>query len=106
MALIELPINSNAGNYNFRTQLEGTDYIFRFHYSTRAVCWYMDVKDSNNNPLVMGIKMAVSIELLASFKHLAIPQGILIAFNLQSQYEQPTRNNFGTEIRLLYDEVE
>jgi len=105
MALLELPIRTDIGKYNFRAPLDGITYTFRFRWNTRATAWFMDIKDVNDTPLVMGVKIVLNIELLASFKHLAIPQGTMLAVNLENENQAPTRDNFGTEIRLVYNEA-
>jgi len=105
MAIVEIPISSDSGNYNFQTELDGTDYILRFRYNGRSTSWYMDMSTPENAPIIMGIKIVVGTELLSSFKHLAIPQGIMYAVNLENVNQEPTRNNFGSEIRLVYNEV-
>jgi len=105
MAAVEIPINSDSGNYSFQTEIDGADYILRFRYNGRTESWYMDISDPSNTPLVMGIKIVVGTGLLESFKRLSIPQGTFYAVNLESIFADPTRYNFGTEVRLVYIEV-
>lgn len=105
MALLELQLNSSTGNYRFRTRLDDVDYVFRFRWSGREESWIMDIRDFQNNPVVAGVRVVTNIDLLANFKHLDIPQGDLVAINLKSDTAEPGRNNFGTDIRIIYAEA-
>lgn len=105
MALLQLPITNSIANYRFRTRIEGIDYIFRFRYGSREDSWFMDIRNSEDILLLAGIRVVVGIDLTQSFKHLAIPQGPIFAENLEDIFQEPTRDNFGTEVLLLYSEV-
>ncbi len=105
MAILQLPISSTNANYRFRTRIEGIDYTFRFRYGSREDSWFMDIRSSEDTLILAGIRVVVGVDLTQSFKHLDIPQGPILAENLENSFQEPNRNNFGSEVLMIYAEV-
>ena len=105
MAILQLPISNTDANYRFKTRIEGVDYTFRFRYGRREDSWFMDIRSSEDVLILAGIRVVVGIDLTQSFKHLPIPQGPILVENLENIFQEPDRDNFGTEVLMLYVEV-
>lgn len=56
MASIVIP-TIDSPFYSIRTTLDGADYTLNFRYNTREQRWYMDIYDSEEVALLLGIKI-------------------------------------------------
>lgn len=78
---------------------------FRLDTYTNIVdsSWYLDLFDSQGNALVLGIALAVGLDLFYPYRHLDIPTGILF---VQDQSgippTDPTLDSFIDEDHILY----
>lgn len=100
-----IPVFKNEPLYNERVKLDGRDYIFRFDYAGREDRIYMSIYDQDNVPLLTGVK--VLAQVILNLRHLfnaALPQGFLIAIDLEQGGTPPTLVDFGTRVRLFYYE--
>lgn len=105
MALKQLPVNSDGGNYEFKTELDGVKYTLSFRFNTRLSQWIMDMATSDGTILLAGIPLLLGIDLLARFQSADIPQGNLFLINLESEYSECGRNDLGTNCLLMYQEA-
>ncbi len=104
MAIVIIPIVSIAPKFNFQISLESTVLFLKFRFNTRYGVWVMDIKDAENVPIVEGIIIRVGINLLSSHQARLPLSGQMIAFNFKNTFEDPDRDNFGSDVQLLYDD--
>lgn len=104
MAYIELPID-NTADQSFTTTLDGAVYRIHLRYNTRGGFWAIDILDASDTPLILGLAIRLGIDLLAQYTE-DIPPGQLFAINYADQYTEPNRDNFGTDVMLVYMEAE
>jgi hypothetical protein len=65
--------------YTIRVRLDERDYTLEFYYATRSERWYLSLFDTEDNPLVCGLKLVTNVALLRSHHHKPeIPPGELI----------------------------
>lgn len=69
-------------DYDQLTQLEGFEYLLRFIWSDRELCWYMNIADQDGNPLAYGIRLVCGVPLLRGFADPRLPPGMLYVTNL------------------------
>lgn len=50
--------------YSYSMSLNKIAYNFTFRYSTRESCWYMDIKDNDNIPIVVSVKLVPNYPIL------------------------------------------
>ncbi len=106
MALIQLPVNSDQANYEFKTTIDGTKYTFAFRFNTRADRWIMDIKTGSGDVLVTGIPLLAGVDFLARFnKDIRFPQGNLFLLNLIDENANPGRDDLGSNVLLVYQEA-
>lgn len=105
MALLEMPLVSGLYDYTERVIVEGVQYLFRFRWNTAAGSWYLDLSDADGNLIVAGRRCLADVRLLEQFGHLAIPPGVLLAFDTTTKQVDPTLDDFGARVLLLYDEA-
>lgn len=105
MALIKLPIDSLRSNYSFKIDLEGVTYTLSFRYNTRDTVWIMDIADEGENIILSGISLVLGTILLERFTNGNIPPGDFFILSLEDGTSEATRENFGTDVLLMYEEA-
>lgn len=105
MALLEMPLVFGLYDYEERVIVEGTQYLFRFRWNTAAQSWYLDLSDADGVLILAGRRCLADVRLLEQFGHLAVPPGVLLAFDTTTKQVDPQLNDFGTRVLLLYDEA-
>lgn len=106
MSLLQLPVNSDSGNYEFKTMLEGIKYIFAFRYNTRMGRWIMDIKSSADISLVAGIPLLIGVDYLSTFQDSRLPPGQLFLLNVEDENTECGRDDLGENVFLMYEESE
>jgi hypothetical protein len=65
--------------YTIRARLDDRDYTLEFTYSPRAERYYLAIYDSEDVPLVLGLKLLSNVPLLRYWHHKAgVPAGELM----------------------------
>jgi hypothetical protein len=64
--------------------------------------WYMDLRDFEDEPLVLGIALVTGLDLLFPYRYLAIPAGILFLNSLTGERVDPGLTSFEDEAMALY----
>lgn len=108
MAVVEIPVQSQRGPYNFKIILSGITLNLSFRWNWRMERWVMDVSDSNNNTLVNGVVLVLGVDLLAQYKgdDDNYPQGIMYMQDSTEKGIEANWENFGVTTFLLYDDLE
>lgn len=97
MALYEIPLRS--GNQKFNVALGKSIVKFRLIY--RIDQWFLDILDTSEKPLILGILVCSGVDLLEQFKHI-IPYN-LYATN-SNKNEDSGFNDLGSKIKLYYED--
>lgn len=106
MAIRTLPIEEGVLAFSFKTTLDSTPYEFSFTFNERAQLWTMNIKDDAGTDLVLGIPIYVNQLLLSQFQYDSrLPQGNLMAMNLIDGASPPVKDNFGTDVIMVYEEA-
>jgi hypothetical protein len=65
--------------------------------------WYLDLYDSSDNAIVLGIGLVTGIDILFPYRALNVPAGKLFVSPQETAYIDPTENTFiNDEALLLY----
>lgn len=97
--IVQIPINSNSLNYEFNSKINNTNYIFWLYYNRRADKWILNINDSRNNPIVMGIPLLIGSKMFTRFVNEDLVDiKYSFIYNKQSKYEEPGEDNLGTNI--------
>lgn len=64
--------------------------------------WHLDIRDSNGEPIVIGIALATGLDLLYPYRYLDVPAGILFVNDLAGPREDPTLDTFKDKGAALY----
>jgi len=104
MVIKQLPVNSDIANYEFKTDLEGTRYIFTFRFNTRANRWIVDILQDDKTMILSGIPLVLGTDLIGRFQNADLPPGNLFLVNLENEYAECGRNDLGNDVLLMYQE--
>ena len=105
MAQQALPVDVERFHYSRRVELDGTFFRFGFHFNDDHRSWYFDLFDDSEVPLVAGLRIKLSSDLLRQYRHLAVPLGRLVCVDVTGEHNEPDEVNFGTSTLLVYEEV-
>ncbi len=91
--------------YSFSITLDNKTYTFSFTWNVRGEFWVLDIDDVNNTRIISGIKVVLNYDLLEDYKHLAIPQGMLMALDTSINEDRIAFDDFTTSprgVQLVY----
>ena len=64
---VELPLFSEP-YHEYRTALEDQSVLLTFRWQDRTSSWYMDIKQDDLTPIVLGIKLVPYFPILADYQ--------------------------------------
>jgi len=102
--LIDLPQTTGRA-FRFQAVLSGVLYKFAFEYDVRDSSWYFHVFDAAGAALAMGQRACVNIPLLAQLTDTRKPAGWLMLIDTSNQYQDPGRDDLGSRVKLVYDDL-
>jgi hypothetical protein len=105
MATLILPVRSDFKAYRFQVDLEGVIYTLDFGYNERSERWCFSIYAQDGETLLLGdIPILINIPLHDQYVTDDLPPGRFIAMDETGQNREATSENFGTEIKLFYQE--
>ncbi len=106
MATREIPLNSDIAAFDFKLDLDNRPFTFDIKFNTRMSVWFLSILDDAGVVLLGDIPLFPKLPLIDKYQHDArLPQGVLFLINLVSEDENPTRDNLGTDVVLLYEDA-
>ncbi len=90
------------GNFFFDVELDRIQYQMNFQYNDRDGFWYFDILDLDGNEIRTGVKAVVNWPVLAYGSSPLRPPGQLMFLGIQEPVQEPTLENFGTDVVLVY----
>lgn len=86
---IQLPFRQNEYNYEYSVVIGSTTYILWLYFNRRMDRWILNIKDDNNDPLIMGIPILIGSQMLGRFAGEALRDiKYAFAFNLKNRYAE------------------
>ncbi|MEW5803908.1 MAG: hypothetical protein AB1847_17575 [bacterium] len=106
LSLLQLPVKSDIGHYELKTELDKVKYTFSFRFNTRADRWIMDIKTDGGEILVAGIPLLAGVDFLSGFRaDTRLPQGVLFLLNTVDENASPGRDDLGNNALLIYQGI-
>jgi hypothetical protein len=105
MAFKVIPVRSDIAAYRFVITLDGVIYRFTYKFNSRMNLWLMDIADSEANDIVVGRPIFSNVDPFRIFVQEALPPGQFIPLNLERDFIDATEENFGTQVKLFYQEA-
>ena len=92
--------------WKVKVDLSGNRYTFEVSYNTRQDAWLMNIKDTNNEYLIAGIRLVPEIELLGKYRASCpgLPPGDLFLTDRERRPDtaEVTRDNLSSRFALTY----
>lgn len=101
-----IPFFNDQASFQEEVVLDEIPYVFKFTYNTRMEFWTMNILTKDLEPIVQGIKIVLSYELISRFANPDLPQGQLYALDSGITETEVTRDNLGNIIQLVYVEAD
>ncbi len=101
MAVLTIPTTPGVPFYTQKTRLDGVDYILGFRYSQREDRWYLNISDSEEIPILTGLKLVANWPLLQAYHYdPRVPPGEIMAISLENDDTPPGLNELGEKLRV------
>jgi len=101
--IFEIPTNHDESDYKIRTVLEDIELVLRIRWNGRQQRWIMDILDSAEAVLLLGIVLNTNIEFIRRFQVEGLPPGLLMLFNKSGKFDECTFEGLGDTHALLYE---
>jgi len=105
MATEEIPVRNDIPNYDIKVTLDAVVFTMDFTFNERSSRWVLTMKTNEGDIIVEGIPMLTGVALLNQFKDSRLPPGTLFIVNFGGSDGPPVRDDFGENVKLLYDEA-
>lgn len=92
MTAYEIPLTPEA--QTFAIALGAVTYNLTFYWNPASACWMLNLADSLNNPILMGIPVVTGLDLLAQYAYLGIAGAIVVQTD-HNPLVVPTFTNLG-----------
>jgi len=99
--MIESPV-FDASSFKELITLEDTVYQITLTWNGRDEAWALSIAEQDGTPILTSIKVIPGYELIKRFKDTRLPQGALFAADMTDTGNYPTRDNLGTDVKLIY----
>jgi len=105
MSWRKIPVRSDIFAYSMRVELDQKIFILSFRYNARMDKWVMDIYDDQGNTLMHGIVLYTNFPLAYGIVSDDLPQGEFVCVHITGDDIDAGRDNFGTDVKLLYKEA-
>lgn len=102
MSAIEIPLTPSLGSYRFGAVIETVPYLFDVRWNVRDQGWYMDVRESDETPIVLGIKLVLGVYLGRRSNHDLFRNGVLVMVDLSIQGKDAGFDDLGVRVVMQY----
>lgn len=102
MNFLVVPARNDLPWYKFKISLSSVIYTLRFRYNTRMQRYIIDIGDSANNPIIVGLPLLINRDVNGQYVLTGLPVGTLFATDDTNLDTQPSRNSFGNDHTLFY----
>lgn len=104
--VLTIALAPGVPSYRQRTVLDGAEYVLELRWSAREARWYLDLRDVNDRPLVLAMKLVANGPLLDRFRTVeGLPPGELVAVDTRTPPRDPGLHELGAEVALVYFEA-
>lgn len=94
--ILEIPLLPKFGAYRFGVTIETRPYLFEMRWNTRAPAWYMNVREVDLKPIVLGVRVVLGAYLGRRSNHRLFSRGVLVAVDTEQRGREATFDSFGS----------
>ena len=100
-----IPFNASDGNQEFEITLSGVVFKLKFKVNSRLDRWVMDIYNSEDVELLMGVVMVLGVDFLKQYQDVRLPTGQLYLVNSENATVEATIETLGDNIKLYYETI-
>lgn len=101
-----IPLDSTYPKRSFRITIDGVSYVFRMRWNNRMERWIISISDSSDTLIVAGLVLNTRTDIAGQFRHLPIPQGLLLILHMKKELFDPDFESLDADAILTYSVVE
>lgn len=104
MSIQRINTRNDLPAYSQRVDLDGEIFTLAFRYNLRADRWFFDIKDEQENPVLVGLPLQAGVGLTARYVIEELPSNEFVIVNRDGSDTNPGREDLGELSQLLYNE--
>lgn len=104
MAVVVIPTRSDFDHYKFTVDLEGQNYGFSFRFNGRMQKWVFDLTSEDGTAIIESNPVYVNQLTLNRYQTDLKPKGDLMFLDTSGLNLDPTQDDLGTRVILMYIE--
>ena len=97
-----LPFIPSDNNYRLVTSLGGIPYLIDVHWNDSDSSWYMDIYESDETPILVGIKVVLGVRLGKRSKHEFFTNHILQAVDTSGARKDAGYDDLGARVQVVH----
>lgn len=102
MAFTVIPIDPTDAHQAIEVELDGKTFVLELLWNTRGEFWTLTLLDAAGATLVSGVRLVAEWELLHQFNDDRLPAGYLLVVDMSDLKIDPTRDDLGKRVLLVY----
>lgn len=102
MSSVQIPVDRNSPDQKFSIDLEGTVYVLRLIWNSRTGRWALSIFEEDETPIITGIAVVGNFDLLKQYSDPRLPPGTIYVADQSGLAREPTDENLGGSVLLLY----
>lgn len=100
---LTLPVFTDTANNEYQIALDGKLYFIALAWNNISQAWIMRLRDEERNLLIACQPIRLGLDLFKGNKDTnVLPPGVMFAYDTTETGSEPTRDNLGTDVLLMY----
>jgi len=99
-----IPFLPGVPHQSLECTINGVTRIFEARWNTRDDSWYLNVLEVDEEPILMGIKLRLGVEMGRSCTHELFASGAraLVAIDFSGRAQEAGLDDLGTRVAVVY----
>lgn len=97
-------VNQGPDRYEFNTNFDGVRYFLTWQYNKRNDTWYLDIRDANQTPILLGLPALTNAQNLTHRFVIDdfLPAGEIMIADVNGDGADGSFENFGETVSAFY----
>jgi len=105
--IIRVPLTETVPFFKIHgIELDGKVFAMQFEWLERSERWHLHLMQSDETPILMGIKLNINSDLLSQYTIAELPLGKMMLYDTSRKDAECGRNDLGSRCVLLYESIE
>lgn len=99
--MITIPVG-NDSSFVQSVTIDGVVFNLSFKWNARQEAWALAILDSEKVTIIAGIRIVANYDLLNGKVDARLPDGVLLALDMEGQGVDPGIDDLGNRVLLIY----